>query len=209
MPSCFREVVDVVEEVARVADYADRLGKYMGAFMAAVNFFVWGMAITGYWLVVTFIGPRGFEWTWAAVVMMVVAAFMVYLLLRITPKPARREVLPHEGFRWVLSFALPFMVIYLLPMPSAFDATLDWFLALGIAMLAVHLTVEREYVKRGFQVERPFLVCGVSMVASSPVLAYATLIKGFEAWPLSLGLLLLIYCGTGVYCVNKAWKLFF
>ena len=199
----------MIEEVARLADYADKLKKYMGSFIAAVNFFVWGMAIASYWLIVMVLGLHGLQWIIAVAMMFVIVAFLVYLLIKITPTPERALHIPYEGLRWILSFSIPFAVIYPIPKPPVFYSVFDWYFALGIALLAVHFTIEREYVKRGLQIGKPFLLCGVAMLATSPLIVYAIMVKGFDAWLLSLGLVLLAYCGTGIYCVNKAWKLFF
>ncbi|RLE52497.1 MAG: hypothetical protein DRJ33_03725 [Candidatus Methanomethylicota archaeon] len=199
----------MVEEVAKLADYADRLKKYMGSFIAAVNFFVWGMAIAGYWLIALLLGLHRMQWTIAVALMFTFVAFIVYLLARVTPTPVKAVHIPREGLRWVLSFSIPFAVIYSIPKPSVFYSVFDWYFALGIALLAVHFAVEREYVKKGLQIGTPFLFCGTAMLATSPLIVYAIIVKGYDAWLLSLGLVLLTYCGTGIYCVNKAWKLFF
>lgn len=198
-----------VEEVAKVADYADRLSKYMGSLVPAVNFFVWGMAVAGYWLILTFICPGGVYWILAGLAMLALALFMAFCLFHAMPLPRRCVALSHENLRWALSFAVPFLLIYSVPKPTYFYATSDWYLALGVALLAVHIAIERHYVKSGRQVGRPFLLCGTIVLATSPAVAYATIMAGFSAWTLSLGLMLLAYCSTGLYCISKAWKLLF
>lgn len=204
-----------MEEMARVADFAERLRRYFFTLSAAYAFFTFGMAIAGYWLLAVSIKPIAFPnvgWEQyslaAAAVMGAIAGLCVMVLEKTAPKASLSKDW-REGFKWLASFAVPFFALYLIPVPEPSLYALMWYPALALAHLAVYLLLERPRVRRGLVVARPFLLSSVEILATTPIVFYAHLMCGIDcSWAMALGLMLLSYCAAGIYAMHRASKLF-
>ncbi len=206
-----------MEEIARVADLAERLRKYFNTVGTAYAFFAFGMVICGYWLVFVSLKDLlypGAPWSRvtpvAALAMWAVVALCVVALVKTAPKSRwRTEEGWREGLRWTVSFLAPFLAVYLAPLPDPRLYTVVWYPALGVSLLLVHLLLEREWISRRSVVARPFLMSSLATLATTPLVVYA-LRAGDVAcsWAMALGLMLLSYYVAGVYAMYKASRLF-
>ena len=196
-------------EVARVADFAERLRRYLWTTYSAVNFFVFGMAIAAYWLIGVSLGLKGVEYSYWAAGMAAVVVLCVAVLEGVEPRRGVKEELSREGLRWAASFILPFIAVYAVACwyPSLFVN--GWYLALGLAMLLAHLTLERPWVSRGSMVAKPFLFSAALILPSYVLVEWSYVAMGAtSSWLLALGLMLTSYFTAGVYALLKAARLF-
>ncbi|RLE80164.1 MAG: hypothetical protein DRJ51_04430 [Thermoprotei archaeon] len=194
----------MVEEVARVADFAEKLRRYFSTVASAIAFFVFGMVCGGYWLIMS---SLNLLFPWAVLGMIVIVILCLYSMSKALP--GRMEVPRHEGLRWIFAFVAPFTVLYAIPLPDPRLYTISWYLALGIALLLVHLLIERREFARGSIVAKPFLVSSIIMLVTYPLIVYMLYAGSLiSSWMFALGLLLIAYFVAGVYALNRASKLF-
>jgi len=204
----------LTEDLARLADFANRLRRFLWTTSQANSFFAFGMVLTAYWLIGISLGLEDVQFLYWALGMIPAIALCVASIYAAMPKRAAAKPLSMEGARWIASFALPFASLYmayvlLIERVSPAMLSILWYPALGIALLLAHFLLERPWMARGLMVAKPFLVSSLLALAGCPVVVYAALTRGaLAASLLSLGLMLLSYYVAGIYALIKASRLF-
>lgn len=126
-------------------------------------------------------------------------------------KVKRRRI---EGLFWALSFAVPFVGVHMLfgalNFPDIlFTSGFAWYLSLGIALIFVAILVENWYVKSRVLLTRPFVIAGILLVLTAPlVLLIADNVHQYSGNPLGLGLMLISYLISGTVTLIKAEDVF-
>ncbi len=183
----------------------------MSSITSAIAFFTYGMVICGALLAYFGLAPR-FELASFAIVL--AASFIVAIAVfhKLIPRPAREVRPSREGLRWSASFIAGFTVAYtatwvlarINPCYAVLPST-AWYLGLALSFLAVHFTWEKWFVERRIMIAPAFLVAGLLMLATYPIAAWATLIRGPDLGNIAAtGLTLLCYFCSGAYALLKA-----
>jgi len=102
-------------------------------------------------------------------------------------------------------FALAFLVASA-SSPALYSVV--WYPALAVALLLIHLFIEREAYRRGEVAARPFLVSGVSALATTPLAVYAALRHPGAGWMLALALMQASYSVAAFVALKGAARAF-
>jgi len=211
-------VLAVTEDMARLADFARRLHIYISTLGTGFTFFTFGMVVIALILIadcVTYgmgVTVKNVAIAVAIVTSIIISVFAVYTV--ILKARGTREA-SAKGWWFMVTFGAPFTLMYsigprLLPryvMPTI------WFLCLGMAFLLSHFICERPLIRKGVMVAKPFLISGIFMLASYPLILYISyihipegrvgLVESFAS-----GMTLLVYYIAGAYSLYKANELF-
>ena len=211
-------MVEELAEIARMADFTERLRAYRTSLAHALSFIIWASVMIGLPLAHVAImfspwfpalrpyHPAAFMAT-VAVAIALSLLIMGYLQARLGVAHLPNEKLAHAI--WPLAFSIPFAMIYGLIgalelwglMPIA------WCLSGGVAYLLVGLTIERWLVRERLLFARPFTLMGVLAIAISvPVFYLASLgqpcayvIEGAVMWSWVAGPLSAMLLASALY----------
>lgn len=201
-----------VSAVADLVDFAGRLRKYRLNLSYAYSFFAYGCAISSVILLVLALGFEKFPLAFGIAV--VVAIIPCVLLISTIFKDAysfETSRLAHEGMYWMISFALPFAILY--SFGFLFVAYIEswyhnaWYPALGISLLLVSVLIENKYVKDKLLLGRPFLLTSTCIIITSPL---PFIVSGITYYGnlMGIGLMLLLYFVAASYMLIKSNKAF-
>jgi hypothetical protein len=201
-------------EAAALSNLAVRLRKYFATVAAAYSFFFYGTVMASYWLAVAAIsllaeaGDNPVFWISATAATIPVIVLAGLLSGAAGPKAGSRTWRRKgrlAGLIYMLTFALAF------PTAGALHpalASVAWYPALAVAHLLVHLSIEREAYRRGEMITRPFLVCGFSALATTPLVVLAALRNLVAGWMLALSLMLASYSAAAFVALKGASRAF-
>ncbi len=186
--------------------------------VTAVNFFIFGGFLTGYWLIVASIAVAWWVWVIAATAVMVITPLLGMMIEVAVAKPAAVNVKKpsHMEARWVISFILPVIILILLYLNidalglSSYCAVL-WYPFTGISMIIASILIERPRAKLnpGLVKAKPFLISGTIMLATVPLPIAATLYIDLESgWQMALGILAIAFTFSGLYTLTRSLKAF-
>ena len=201
-------------EAASLSDLAVRLRKYFATVAAAYSFFFYGTVMASYWLAVAAISllaeaeDNPAFWISAAAAMIPVAVLAGLLSGAARPR-AESRTWRRRGRLAGLIFALTFALAF--PTAGALHPALGsvaWYPALAVALVLVYLTIEREAYRRGEVAARPFLVCGFSALATTPLVVLAALRNLVAGWMLALSLMLASYSAAAFVALKGASRAF-
>ncbi len=186
--------------------------------ITAINFFIFGGFLTGYWLIVASIAVRWWIWVIAAAAVMIITPLLGMMIKVAVAKPMAVNVKkpPHMEARWVISFILPVIILVLLYLNidalglSSYCAVL-WYPFTGISMIIASILIERPRAKLnpGLVKAKPFLISGAIMLATVPLPIAATLyIDPESGWQMALGILAIAFTFSGLYTLTRSLKAF-
>jgi hypothetical protein len=195
-----------IEEIANLGEFAKKLRIYFRTASMGISFLIFGGIFGGYWLVIFSIGSLyNSPWIFIGGTLGVIPlAFLCAFLVAKTVPGIRRERLPNEGARWIVSFIIPIVaaisISFLYSVPPSI-----WYGVLGASFLLAHLLIERPLISAGLLKAKPFLLVSIPIILTFPALL---LLPPYTDSMTALGLCLLFYSLSGVYALARASKLF-
>ncbi len=206
--------VDNVEEAAKLVVLAKKLVEYRCILSAAFAFFIFGMTFASLVMIAISVyialGAPSRFWALVSFGTVVLCATISILLLRSVAPMCRYEELGYEPpsrlrLYYGLSFIVPFVVLYSLPMPNALlPYTIRWLPALGIALLVAYFTVER----RSPLNTKFMLLASILILVSTPISIAIELAAPNIGGAASTGFMLLSYLIVGAHALRRAKKIF-
>jgi len=199
-----------VLEVAQLSDLAARLRKYFATVASAYSFFFYGTVLASYWLAAAAVSllieawENPYYWILALLAMIPVSLLAGLLSGASVPKACsktweRKGKL--AGPIFALAIALAFTIAGALSPPLL---SVAWYPALALAHLLIYLLIEREAYRRGEVAARPFLVSGVSVLVTAPLVACAAVQQLQAGWMLALSLMLASYSAAAFAALRGA-----
>lgn len=206
--------VSGVEEAAKIVVLAKKLVEYRCVLSSAFAFFIFGMTFASIISITVSICvalsiPLEL-WAPIAFSTVVLCTAVGILLLRSVAPMCRYEELgsepsPRLRLYYALSFILPFVVLYMLPIPDTLiPYVVRWLPALGIALLAAHFTVERRIPLN----TKFMLLASVLLLVFTPISIAIELSVPGMGGVASTGFMLLSYLIAGVHALRRAKKIF-
>ena len=201
-----------VLEAARLSDLAGRMRKYFATVVAAYSFFFYGTVAASYWLAAVALSllfeagddPR--FWVSALLAMIPMLALAGFLSGAARPKVGSKTW-QRKGRLVSSIFAVIFALAFLVASASSPALySVVWYPALAVALLLIHLFIEREAYRRGEVAARPFLVSGVSALATTPLVAYVAMHHLPAGWMLALSLMLASYSAAAFIALRSATR---
>jgi glycopeptide antibiotics resistance protein len=194
-----------MEDAATLGEFARKLRVYFRTASMGISFLIYGAIFGGYWLLIFSIGSLyNSPWIFIGGTLGVIPlVFLCALLVAKTVPGIRRERLPYEGARWMVSLIIPIAAAIIIG--SLYSIPSLWYGTLGASFLLVHFLIERPLVLNGLIKAKPFLLASILMLLSFPaLLSLPPYLDSMAA----LGLCLLFYSLAGVYALVRAAKLF-
>jgi len=186
--------------------------------VTAVNFFIFGGFLTGYWLIVASIAVAWWVWVIAATAVMIITPLLGMMIEVAVAKPTAVNVKKpsHMEARWVASFILPVIILVLLYLNidalglTSYCAVL-WYPFTGISMIIASILIERPKARLNPMLvkAKPFLMSGIVMLVTIPLPIAATLYMDPESgWQMALGILAITFTFSGLYTLTRSLKAF-
>lgn len=199
-----------LREMGDLTDLAERVHRYKFNLSYTYAFFTFGSIFAGGLLVLMGIGAitNPVILVTSLIAMAGAGVVVLHTVFAHTLKDVAGPKL--EGLYWSLSFLVPFVTLYTLwfalGLPMVFVTSGGiWYLALGLALVSVAVSVENWYVASGLLVTRPFLVAGTIIVPTTPLLLLADFLAFTYAGNiLGIGLMLLTYYAAASLLLVKA-----
>ncbi|MEW5761248.1 MAG: hypothetical protein AB1779_10845 [Candidatus Thermoplasmatota archaeon] len=203
-----------LKDIESLMTLADKLFHYKFNLSYAYSFFALSSIFAGGFLLLIATGLienpyfRGI----GIIVFVVVGVAVLHIVFLETFKKAKQK--KFEGACWMLSFFIPYAIIF--PLAGALDSPAIfftsgflWYIALGIALSLVAILVEDWYVKMKMLFARPFLITGSIIILTSPLLLIVERFSYEHSGNvLGIGLMLLAFFATGSWTLVKAENVF-
>lgn len=203
-----------LKKAGELAVLAEKFVQYKHNLSYVYFFFAFGSLYAGWLLVLV-----ATEWIrnpYVLISSMIACAVLGIAMLKVVFAETFRKIKRGriEGLYWVLSFAAPFVGVHMLfgslNFPDVlFTSGFAWYLSLGIALISVAILVENWYVKSRVLLTRPFLIAGILLILTAPlVLLIADYVHQYSGNPLGLGLMLISYLISGTVTLIRAENVF-